>query len=118
MKKRGAEPPQINLLDLIPVRRIEWEKVEGLVVLLKPKFTHPFLIKHLIPRMKKPYFRVKLDEIGSYFWENCDGTRTVREISEKHTKKFGEKVEPLYDRIALFLQSLEKNGFIRLEDKN
>jgi len=30
-------------------------------------------------------------------------------------ERFGEEVEPLYDRIALFLQSLEKNRFIYYE---
>jgi hypothetical protein len=107
----------MNLLELVPVHNIQWEKIEGLIVLLKPKFKHPILIKYLLPRMKSPHFKIKLDEIGSYFWENCDGNRTVGELAEIQKKKFGEKIEPLYDRISLFLQNLEKHGFIRLEGK-
>jgi hypothetical protein len=89
-----------------------------LVVLLKPKFTNPLLAKHLLPRMKNPNFKIKLDDIGSHFWEACDGKRTVKQIGDLHKEKFGERVEPLYERISLFLQSLEKHGFIVLKGKN
>jgi hypothetical protein len=116
-KKEETRPP-INLLELIPVRAVEWKKSEELVVLLKPKFKHPFLVKNLLPRLKKPHYKIKLDEIGSYFWENCDGQKNVKDIAELHQRKFGERVEPLYDRISMFLQSLEKNGLILLERKN
>ena len=116
MKKRGVEKPEINLLDLAPVKNIRWEKTEEeLVVLLKPKFQHPFLRKHLLPRLKRPYFKVKLDAVGSFVWEQCDGKRTVQEIAQNLKERFGEEVEPLYDRIALFLQNLEKNRFIYYE---
>ncbi len=104
---------EINLLNLIPVQITKCEIMEdGLVVLLKPKFFNPFLAKHLLPRMKHPHYKIKLDEIGSFFWSNCDGTKTVQKIAELHKKQFGEKVEPLYDRIAHFLTSLEKNRLI------
>lgn len=118
MKKKEAAPTPINLLDLVPVRAIEWQKAEGFVILLKPKFKNTFLARHLLPRMKSPHFKIKLDEIGSFFWENCDGIKNVKEISEIHHKKFAEKVEPLYDRISLFLQNLEKNGFIYMKKKD
>lgn len=117
MKKKVEVQQQVNLLDLIPIHNIEWKKVDGLVTLLKPKFKNPFLARHVLPRMKAPHFKIKLDEIGSFFWENCDGKRTIKEIGEIHQQKFGEKVEPLYDRISLFLQNLEKNGLILFKKK-
>jgi hypothetical protein len=111
--------PPVNLLTLIPVRRIDWEKTpDGFILLLKPKYKHPFLKKHLMPHIKRKFYRVKLDEIGSFFWENCDGQSPIEEIARKHKDKFGDKVEPLYDRISLFLQSLEKHGFIELKKSN
>ena len=55
VKKRRIETPQINLLELIPVKNIKWEKKDdGLIVLLKPKFKHPFFKKHILPRLKYP----------------------------------------------------------------
>jgi len=113
VKKRGVEETKINLLDLVPIRNIKWEKKENsLIVLLKPKFTQAFLSKHVLPRLKNPYYRIKLDDMGSYIWESCDGQSTVKELAEGLKNKFGDRVEPLYDRLALFLQSLEKNHFI------
>ncbi|MFQ6069512.1 MAG: PqqD family protein [Candidatus Aminicenantales bacterium] len=103
----------VNLLELIPVRNIKWKKREnGLIVLLKPKFSHPLLQQYLLPRMKRPYFTIRLDEVGSFVWEQCDGRLTVREVGERLREKFGERIEPLYDRLAFFLQSMEKNKFI------
>ncbi len=113
MKKRGEEKPEINLLDLIPVKNIDWEKQDdGLIVLLKPKFTHPFFKKHVLPRLKNPFYRVKLDDVGSFIWEQCDGKTFVKHLAQSLKEEFGEKIEPLYDRLALFLQHLERNHFI------
>ncbi len=117
MKKSRDEKPEINLLELIPVRNIEWEKSEeDLIILLKPKFTHPFFKKHILPRLKHPFYKVKLDDVGSFVWEWCDGKKTVKEIAQGLKGKFGEKVEPLHNRLALFLQNLEKNRFIYFKD--
>jgi len=113
VKKPKVEEPQVNLLELIPVKNIKWEKKEdGLIVLLKPKFKHPFFKKHILPRLKYPFYKVKLDDVGSFVWEWCDGKKTVKEIAQGLKEEFGEKVEPLYNRLALFLQNLEKNHFI------
>lgn len=113
MKTRKTKLQEINLLDLIPVQNIQSnQKEEEFCVLLKPKFTHPLLVKHLLPRLKKPYFKIKLDEIGSFIWNLCDGKNTVKEIGNLLRERFGERVEPLYERIGLFFQNLEKNKFI------
>jgi hypothetical protein len=112
--KRKKQEAEINLLELIPQRNIKWEKnEEQMCVLLKPKFNNSFAKKHLLPRMKKPYFKVKLDKVGSFIWENCDGKRTVNELADLMKEKFGKEVEPLYDRLSVFLQHLEKNKFIQ-----
>jgi hypothetical protein len=114
MKKKNSTRA-VNLLTLIPVRNIEWERnQEGLITLLKPKFRHPFLVKNLLPRIKRPFYKINLDDVGSFFWDNCDGSRTIKEIANLQWEKFGDRVEPLYERIALFIQTLEKNRFVRL----
>ncbi len=113
MKKNRTPPPEVNLLELIPVLYIKWETAEnGLVVLLKPKIRNAFLAQTLLPRMHNPFFKIKLDEIGSSFWHLCDGERNIKEIAAMQKKRFGEAVEPLYDRISLFLQTLQKNNLI------
>lgn len=118
MKNREEEVKEVNLLDFIPVWNINWEKnEERLIVLLKPKFKNPLLKKHILPHIKRPFYKIKLDAEGSFLWQLCDGNRTVREIGRLLHCEFGEKVEPLYDRMALFLRSLEKNEFIVYKNK-
>jgi len=98
---------------------MKWEtSEEGQVVLLRPKYRNAFLARLLLPRMKNPYYKIKLDEIGSYFWQNCDGTRTIKEIAELQKQRFGEAADPLYDRISLFLQTLQRTRFIVFKEAN
>jgi hypothetical protein len=119
VKKKGDESSKTNLLDLIPVRNVKWEKKEsGLIVLLKPKFKLAFLKKHVLPRLKNPYFKIKLDPVGSFIWEHCDGRVQVGELAKNLQDKFGEDVEPVYDRLALFLHSLEKNHLISYKEED
>lgn len=118
MDTKNSDQRNVNLLELIPERNIGWERDnEGFVVLLKPKLQHPFFRKHVLPKLKRPHYKIKLDEVGSFFWEHCDGTQRIDDIASRMTKHFGDKIEPLYDRIALFLQSLEKNKFIRMKGR-
>lgn len=104
---------------MVPVRNMEWETGRGgRVILLQPKFRNAFLSRHLLPLMRNPHYRVKLDDIGSFFWKNCDGIRTIKEIAELHRQRFGETVEPLYDRMSLFLQTLQRSRFILFKNQN
>ena len=115
MKNRKVPERNINLLKLRPVRSTDWKEENELVVLLKPKFKHPFFKKILLPRMKNPFFKIKLDSVGSYTWKLCDGSSSVEEIAKSMKHKFGDDIEPLYERLAQFLQNLEKNNFISYE---
>jgi hypothetical protein len=113
MGRRSRKPPEVNLLDLIPRRMIEHEiGDDNLVTLLAPRFKSSFLRKWLEPRMKRPYLKVRLDEIGSAVWLLCDGKRTVKEIAQPLRERFREKIEPCYDRLGQFMQNLEGNRFI------
>ncbi len=113
MKKDASSPSEVNLLELIPAPDIQWEIDErGLVILLKPKIKNNFLARTLLPKIRNPYYKIKLDEIGSSFWKYCDGKRNIKEIAALQKDKFGDAVEPLYDRISQFLQTLQKNKLI------
>ena len=56
---------------------------------------------------------ITLDEVGTFIWREIDGAQDVKTIGERLAAEFGDKVDPLYPRLAGFLQSLEKNRFIR-----
>lgn len=106
----------VNLLDLKPERRIEWEESEdGRLVLLVPRFRNRFLVKWIVPRLRSPYIRVRLDELGSAVWNCCDGKSTCMEIAEKMREKYGDAVEPVYDRVGIFVRRLYLDRFVDLK---
>lgn len=108
--KRGR-----NLFDLKPARNLTWETGEQeLVVLTVPKFRNRLLAKLLLPRLKKREYRVKLDDVGSFIWNSCDGQLTVLEIADRVAKKFGGDADALYARVADFFKKLAREEFVVL----
>jgi len=113
-RKKKEPKPEINLLDLVPERRLPHEVAEeNLVVVFAPRFRGRLTRRWLEPLLRRPPVRVKFDEVGSAIWLACDGRTAVREIAQGLQARFGEKVEPLHDRLALFLRQLEGAGFLR-----
>ena len=55
---------------------------------------------------------IELDELGSYVFQQMDGARTVEQIAQRVQAQFGEKAEPLYDRLTQYLNILHSNRFI------
>lgn len=56
--------------------------------------------------------QIELDEFGSFIWEQINGERDVYEIGKLIKEQFGEKAEPLYERLTEFLHILRSNDFI------
>jgi hypothetical protein len=103
----------VNLLDLVPRRTAEHELDDArIVTILMQRFRNRYLERLFVPRFRSKYIRIKLDDIGSEVWLLCDGRRTVREIASLMKEKFDERIEPCNDRLALFLQQLERAHFI------
>ena len=103
----------VNLLDLIP-KKILTDEVNqnGNIIILKPKFRNKFMKKYVVPKLKSQFYKVKLDEFGSFVWKQIDGKLTVEEIGENLKANFKEDIEPVYDRLSVFIQSLERYKFI------
>lgn len=65
--------------------------------------------------LKKPRFSyIKLDEFGSFVWSQIDGKKDIVVIGELVRKQFGEKAEPLYERLSQYFKTLENCKFITL----
>ena len=91
----------------------KWEtNGNGFIVILIPKFGSHILGKWLASQMATPNYRLNLDQVGSFVWQNCDGMKNFEEIANGMSKKFGSKVDPVYERLSLFFQSLEKSKSI------
>ena len=103
----------VNFLDLKPLHTSNFtQKDDKLITIFKPKFSNSLLVKYLLPRMKQPNFTINLDAVGSFVWDLCDGNTTVHKIGIEMQQKFGEKVNPVYDRLTQFLRQLKQNNFI------
>ncbi len=112
-KKKETEA--VNLLELVPKRIREYNTDEnGVVTVMMPRFEHDWMMRHLVPRWKNPYVRTRLDDVGSFVWLQCDGETAVSVIAERMRDQFGEAVEPVHDRLKVFLQQLSRRTWLTL----
>lgn len=109
---------EVNLLTLVPERTREFTyRQDGLVDVLVPRFGTGRMGKVLESFFKRAPIRIKLDRIGSFAWALCDGAHTVGDIGTKLEREFGAKIEPVYDRLALFMSQMEQGRMIRWKNK-
>ena len=107
----------INFLELTPIRKYEHEiKEDGLIDVLVPKFTSKFGRKYINKKLRFPYIKANLDELGSSTWLLIDGNNKVDEIAEQLIEKYKEEINPVYDRLIQFLSDLYRNGFIYFKE--
>jgi hypothetical protein len=103
----------INYLELTPQKKYEHEtNKDGYINVLVPKFQSKFYIKYIMPNMKSPYIRANLDEFGSAIWLMLDGICKVSEIAAKLTEQYGERIQPVNERLTAFLTQIYRAGFI------
>lgn len=111
MKKKKEE----NYLEKIPVRSAElkWSADEqGIVTIdIENKGLANRVAQKLLKKPKVSH--IHLDEMGSFVWPLIDGEKTIIEIGEAVKEHFGEKAEPLYERLAKYFQILESNRFVK-----
>lgn len=106
---------QAQWSDIVVTQKVEWKDGPGdLAVLLVPRFRRGPLAKWLLARLKNPFFRVNLDEIGSFVWKQFDGKTAFSSIAQSMREKFGEKADPAEDRLKKFLILLRNNKFVEL----
>jgi hypothetical protein len=111
--KRREVLKHANFLDLTPQPQHQHEmEEEGIVRVLIPRFQGKISSLLLQPRLKSPYIKLSLDELGSAVWLQCDGKQNVRTICSKLREQMGEKIEPAEDRITRFLSQLYNQDLI------
>ena len=109
----------INYLELTPLRNYDHVVEDtGLISVLVPKFDIKWLDKIMSKIIKSRFFKAKLDEFGTQTWLEMDGTKSVQTVSEHLQKKFGEKINPVDERLTKFLSELYKYNFITFKELN
>ena len=103
-----------NLLSRIPVRspEINWTTDENAMVTLE------IMNKGILNKIFQIFFKkpkisfIHLDETGSFVWPLIDGKLNLIEIGKLVEEHFGEKANPLYERLYKYFQILEEYKFI------
>jgi len=116
---RAGPPPatgSFNLLDLTPEARVlSGVGKDGLVTLHVPKFRSRALQSLLLRCRISPTVHVRLDEFGSSFWKLADGSRNIGEIGREMQSRFGDRVQPVYERLAIFIRQMKAYRYISLK---
>ncbi len=112
MKKKTENSK--NYLDMIPQRNPElgWETDENGIVTLsrKNKGIANKLAQIILGKPKISY--IHLDETGSFVWPLIDGEKSIFELGKNVKEEFGDKAEPLYERLAKYFSVLASYGFV------
>lgn len=102
-----------NYLERKPVRaQIKWsaDGEDKITLEIENKGFFNWIAQKLFKKPKISY--VHLDETGSFIWPLIDGNKTIIELGKDVEGKFGEKANPLYERLATYFRILESYGFI------
>lgn len=107
-----------NYLDLKPLRneKIPWSEKDGKVTLeIENKGVWNRIFQKLFKKPRVSY--IHLDEIGSFVWPMLDGEKTVLEIGKAVEARFGEKANPLYERLVKYFEILKSYHFVYFTNK-
>lgn len=105
-----------NYLEFVPQRKIESFSTDekGVITLeIENKGVFNKVAQKLFKKPKISY--IHLDEMGSFVWPLIDGERNITDIGVFVKEHFGEKAEPLYERLAKYFKVLESYGFIKFK---
>jgi hypothetical protein len=117
LKRKNNKEELPNLLELTPEKLVDSEKLDdGTINLIVPRFRHKWIKNFFMRKLKKPTWKVDLDEIGSFVWEHIDGQTNVERIGTEMEQQFGEKVEPVYERLNQFLFIMRSHEFIKFRE--
>jgi hypothetical protein len=105
-----------DLSELKPIRLYSSELAEkGKIVILVPQRKNKF-VEWLMPNKTRINDRIKLDILGSFVWNNCNGKKTVKDIAEQMKKEYGDYAEPVTDRVNNYIGQLKSNNLIDIEN--
>ena len=109
-----AKKQQENFLDYVPKHNSLFEYRDNKAGNIEVKVHNNGIFNKIAQVFaKRPkYSFIELDEFGSFIWRQMDGEKTIYEIGIAVKEHFGEKAEPLYERLCEFIKILHKNHFV------
>ena len=114
MKKNNLNSE--NYLERIPLRKegLNWSQDDDGNVTLEMENKGAFnrIAQKILKKPKISY--IHLDEMGSFIWPLIDGESDIIALGERVKEHFGDKAEPLYERLSKYIKILESYGFVKL----
>lgn len=105
-----------NYLEKVPAYKqgLNWSCDQNGIVTLEMENTG-FANRLAQKLLKKPKISyIHLEQFGSFVWMAIDGKRDIIAIGELVREHFGDKAEPLYERLSQYIKTLHSNGFIEI----
>lgn len=94
-------------------RRLEWrEDTGGCCIVLRPRLGEGRIGRWVAGHLRDPYYRIRLDAVGSFVWKACDGETSLRVIAEQMRRHFGKEIEPAEHRLGRFVQTMLRSRLI------
>ena len=98
-----------------PQRLLEWHEDEGRCVLLRPRLRSNRLARWVARMGGDPYYRIRLDEVGTLVWKACDGRTSLADMCVEMRERYGAEVEPVDQRLAQFVRKMLKGRMLAIE---
>ena len=103
----------VEFWNALPSRRFDWSQDDdGRSVVLRPKLGEGRVGRWLAAYLGDPYYRIRLDELGTFVWKACDGQTPLTVIAERMRDEFGDRVEPTRERLGRFVQKMLQGRMI------
>lgn len=114
MSKKDTVPG--NYLDYIPepddTCRFKISEEGRVTIFVENRGVFHWIAQRLFHRPR--ISQIHLDEMGNFIWPLMDGKRTIQDIALLVKEEFGEKAEPLYNRLVQYMRNLESYGFVKV----
>lgn len=114
--KKNKKTISGNYLDYIPVYnekyKSEIDDTGEVTIFIENTGVFNKIAQKLLKKPKTT--QIHLDEMGNFIWPLIDGKRSILDISKLVSEEFGEKAEPLYNRLVQYIRNLESYEFIKI----
>ena len=104
---------------MIPVKNIKSEEGDDKrIFLLKEKSKNRFMKRLIDLFQKNQYFRIHLDDTGTFVWNNINGKNSIKELGSilRTHNNVKDIVQP-EERVERFILMLLKNKFIKISEE-
>lgn len=110
---------QENYLDYVFEKNphFPWkEKEDGTVcVIVEWKGFYAWIAHKVFKKPKQS--EIALDNIGSFVWKQLDGNKNLFEVAQNMKAEFGDKANPVYERLIKFVEIMRDNKFVKLKEE-